>query len=104
MSDTVSVEALDNLLKGKSHFAFIDVREPGEYNATHIPGASLIPRRRLEFQMLLAVPVKSTHIVLCDDDGRRALLAASTSERMRYRRVSVLEGGINRWMVKGYAT
>ena len=35
---------------------------------------------------------------MCDDDGRRAALAADTVERMGYRDVSVLEGGINAWV------
>ena len=30
-------------------YALIDVREIGEYNASHMPGSSLIPRARLEF-------------------------------------------------------
>jgi rhodanese-related sulfurtransferase len=36
-------------------------------------------------------------IVVCADTGRRAALAAQTLERMGYRRVAVLEGGVNRW-------
>ena len=43
-------------------------------------------------------------IVLCDDDGRRAQLAAATLERLGYRHVSVLDGGINRWVTDGLAT
>ena len=45
------------------------------------------------------------HVILCDDDGRRALpLAAATVERMGYRHVSVLDGGINRWVSSDYPT
>ena len=40
MVDRLSPEALNNLCEGKSQFAFIDVREAGEYNSSHIPGAS----------------------------------------------------------------
>ena len=98
MADYLSSAALKNLLAGSTPFAFIDVREAGEYNSSHIPGASLIPRRQLEFQMSLAVPFKGTQVVVCDDDGRRAALAAATLERMGYRNVAVLTGGINRWV------
>ena len=66
MPEKISAEALDALLKEKSRFALIDVREPGEYNSSHIPGASLIPRRRLEFQMRDSVPGMSIPIVVCD--------------------------------------
>src|SRR4029453_12003928 len=104
MADTITPAALDSLLKSNTRFAFIDVREAGEYNSSHIPGASLLPRRQLEFQMRLAVPCTGTPVVVCDDDGRRAPLAAATLERMGYTRVSVLDGGINRWVSQNYAT
>jgi rhodanese-related sulfurtransferase len=98
MADHLSPAALKNLLAGATPFAFIDVREAGEYNSSHIPGSSLMPRRQLEFHLSLAVPFQGTQVVLCDDDGRRAPLAAATLERMGYRNVAVLAGGINRWV------
>jgi rhodanese-related sulfurtransferase len=104
VSEKISPEELKRLLSGSSSFALIDVREAGEYNSSHIPGASLISRRQLEFHMPLAVPFKGTPVIVCDDDGRRAQLAAATLERLGYRQVSVLDGGINRWVTHDYAT
>jgi rhodanese-related sulfurtransferase len=104
MVDKVSPETLKSMLDGGSQFALIDVREAGEYNSTHIPGSSLISRRQVEFLMPNAVPFKGTLIVVCDDDGRRAQLAAATLERLGYSRVSILDGGINRWATNGYPT
>ena len=104
MSTSISTQELDSLLHGDSVFALIDVREAGEYNSSHIPDSSLIPRRQLEAQMGQAAPVESVHIVVCDDDGRRAKLAAATLGNMGYPAVSVLDGGINRWSVEGYPT
>jgi rhodanese-related sulfurtransferase len=104
MADHLAPAALKNLLAGSTPFAFIDVREAGEYNSSHIPGASLLPRRQLEFHMALAVPCKGTQVVVCDDDGRRASLAAATLERMGYRNVAVLAGGINRWVSENHHT
>ena len=97
MATKTSAETLKGLLAGEAPFALIDVREAGEYNSTHIPGSSLIPRRRLEFQMPVAVPFKGAQVVVCDDDGRRAQAAAGTLEDMCYTNVSVLDGGINKW-------
>lgn len=104
MANGISPKDLSRLLEGNSQFALIDVREAGEYNSTHIPDSSLISRRQLEFEMSTAVPVKAALVVLCDDEGGRADLAASTLERMGYSQVSVLEGGINRWATEGYPT
>ncbi len=88
---------LQTLLSSDAPFALIDVRDPPEYNASHIPGAALMPRRLLEFELPLAVPHASTTIVLCDEDERRVHFAAATVERMGYIDVSTLSGGVNRW-------
>ena len=45
MASAISPQALKALLDGDSQFALIDVRDTGEYNSTHIPDSSLIPRR-----------------------------------------------------------
>ena len=104
MTSEVSPGTLNDLLSGSSQFALIDVREPGEYNSSHIPGAGLIPRRQLESQIGDAVPHAATPIVVCDDDGRRAKLAAGTLERLGYGSVSHLAGGINRWVTERLPT
>ena len=104
MAATIAPASLKSLLEGKTPFALIDVREAGEYNSSHIPGSSLIARRQLEFAVPQAVPFKGTPLVVCDDDGRRAALAARTLERLGYRQVSVLDGGINRWVTEGLPT
>ncbi len=104
MPGEVSPQELQNMLDGDAPFALIDVREPGEYNSTHIPWSSVIPRRLLEFQMADSVPHKGVPVVLCDDDGRRAALAAKTLEAMGYDKVSVLSGGINWWVSQNQPT
>ncbi|MYC29228.1 MAG: rhodanese-related sulfurtransferase [Chloroflexi bacterium] len=97
MSHEISAESLAALFESSESFALIDVREAGEYNSSHIPGASLIPRRELEFRIAASAPFTGAHIVLCDDDGRRAALAAGTLESLGYSNVSVLARGINGW-------
>ena len=104
MSTMISDAELDALLDGDTPFALIDVRESGEYNSSHIPGACLIPRRRIEFIIEESVPAKGVEVVVCDDDGRRAPLAAATLERLGYTKVSILDGGINRWAARDYPT
>ena len=104
MATTISAKDLTALMQAKSKFALIDVREVGEYNSSHISDSSLIPRKELEFRMEVSAPVKSEKIVICDDNGRRAGLAAATLERMGYSNVSVLDRGINQWATEGFPT
>ena len=84
--------------------ALIDVRETGEYNTAHIPGSWSLPRRQIEYRMAEMVPWPGARIVVCDDDGARAALAAVTMESMGYTNVSVLAGGSNRWVTEGHGT
>ena len=54
--------------------------------------------------MTALVPFKGVTVIVCDDDGRRAKLAAATLECMGYPHVSSLEAGINRWSTMDYPT
>ena len=104
MAQPISTAQLQELFNGNIPFALIDVREPGEYNASHIPGSSLIPRRMLEFDLPAAVPHPNTRVALCDDDCRRVSKAVETVERMGYSDVVWLDGGVNRWMSLDHPT
>jgi rhodanese-related sulfurtransferase len=97
MSREITAAALAELLDTHATLALVDVREPGEYNLAHIAGASSVPRRQLETRLGRLVPFRGVDVVVCDDTGRRAALAAATLERMGYTRVAVLQGGVNRW-------
>ncbi|MBI4574403.1 MAG: sulfurtransferase [candidate division NC10 bacterium] len=101
---SIAPSTLRHLLHEGSTLALIDVREQGEYNAAHIPGASSLPRRLIEFRLQRLVPCPAVQIVCCDDDERRARLAGKTADRMGYVRVAVLEGGVNRWASLGLPT
>ncbi len=104
MTDLISAGELASLLSGSAPFALIDVRDVGEYNSSHIPGSSLIPRRELEFRMHDSVPFLRAKVVVCDDDGQRAALTAGMLTEMGYTNVSYLDGGMNRWVVERFPT
>src|SRR5262245_58760926 len=98
MVKQVSVEDLIRIRSdGKPH-ALIDVRETAEYNLAHIAGSCSVPRRLLELRMQELVPFAGTRTIVCDDDGRRAALAVRTLEAMGFSDVSMLTGGLNRWV------
>jgi len=84
--------------------AFLDVREPGEYNDAHIPRVTLLPRSQLEARLTLVVPDRSTPITFVDNDGRRATLAAALAAAVGYTAAGVLAGGIDAWTAAGLKT
>ena len=104
MPTYTTAHELRALLSSQKEFALLDVRDAGSYNSAHIPGASLLPRHRIEYDLPVLVPYPGAPLIFCDDAGRQAFLAAATAERMGYSRVSVLEGGINRWTSLDFPT
>ena len=84
MPTQITPHDLQQRLTADAPIALIDVRDAPEYNASHIPSSSLIPRRMLEFALPDAVPHPDTAVVLCDDDEQRVHFAAATVEQMGY--------------------
>lgn len=82
----------------------LDVREPDEYAAGHLPGAVSVPRGLLEFK-LSATPAMTPRdlkvVVYCKSGGRAALAAASMKD-MGYLQVVSLVGGFDGWQSAGY--
>ncbi len=80
----------------------LDVREPSEYKAGHIPYAKNLPRGFLEFKIAKLVPDKSTPIVVYCRSGHRASLATLRLMTMGYGNAKNLKGGIVGWKKAGY--
>jgi len=80
----------------------IDVREPGEYAAGHIPGAINIPRGLLEFQIWKQVgfPAKSEvnkPLYLQCSSGNRASLAAKALKDLGFTDVTAVVMNLDEW-------
>ncbi len=83
----------------------IDVREPEEYQAGHIPGALLIPRGLLEFKIGMDADLapRDTRIVLYCKTSGRATLCAHALQQMGYHHVKSIAGGFDAWQASGRA-
>jgi rhodanese-related sulfurtransferase len=81
----------------------IDVREPDEYAAGHLPGAMSIPRGLLEFRLSAAPELqpRDLKIVVYCKTGGRAALAACALHEMGYVSVQSLAGGFDAWAAAG---
>jgi len=75
----------------------IDVREGDEYNDGYIPGATWIPRGKLELRIEDAVPNRDEDVVLYCAGGNRSALAAKSLRELGYTRVSSMAGGYGAW-------
>jgi rhodanese-related sulfurtransferase len=72
----------------------LDVREPAEYRAGHLPGSVMAPGGQLVQETDSWLGVWGARVVLADDTGVRARMTASWLRRMGWDAV-VLEGGLD---------
>ncbi len=79
----------------------IDVREEFEYETVRVGGSVHISRGVLEMMVEHEYPDRNTPILLYCSRGERSALAALTLNRMGYRNVASIEGGLNAWREKG---
>jgi rhodanese-related sulfurtransferase len=87
----------------------LDVRDLVESERGHVPGATILPRRRIEFRIEALVRDRDTALVVVDGGEQiesamrdpRARLAADTLAALGYRDVAVLEGGVAAWRQAG---
>ena len=81
----------------------VDVREPEEWGAGHIPGAVHVPKSYLESRIEGAVPDHEKHVVLYCASGNRSAWAARTLiEDLGYEHVESMSGGFTLWKDRGY--
>lgn len=82
----------------------IDVREPAEFEAGHLPNAISIPRGVLEFKTgdHPALANKDANIVLYCKTGGRSALATHSLQRLGYTQVASMSGGFDGWASSGH--
>lgn len=80
----------------------IDVRETGEWDQGHLPGAIHIPRGFLESRVGGATSGTDQELLISCASGQRSLLAAKTLADMGYTNVTNLAGGFARWKQNNY--
>jgi rhodanese-related sulfurtransferase len=94
---------------GREGWHFLDVREPDEFAAGHVPGARSSPRGFLEVKADLEHPKRdpwladrSRKLVLYCGGGHRSALAAATLQAMGFETVRSLAEGWTGWTSRGY--
>ena len=101
----ITPKELKAKLDAKEDFLLIDVREPAEFEHSHIDGAHLVPRGIIEAAADTSYPkhypplsgARNQQIVLyCATSGRSAM-ATAVLQMMGYKNVLNLAGGFVRW-------
>lgn len=91
----ISAAELQTLLAGEDPPLLLDVREPHEFSAGHIPGSVLIPMGEITGR-LNEIPQDRTVVVICRS-GNRSGQVAGTLAGHGYTRVLNLQGGVLDW-------
>ena len=100
---TIDMDELARWRAGSDHrtLYLLDVRNPEEYEAGHMPGSKSAPGGQLVQATDRYVGTMRSRLVLIDDDGVRATMTASWLVQMGWPDVAVLRGGLDGALEKG---
>ena len=103
-TEQTGVEEVHGALERGEDVTVVDVREPDEWDAGHVPGAKHLPRGLLEYKAADELPDKDARIVVHCALGGRGALAAKSLQEMGYTNVANMEGGVKAWRENGFET
>ena len=101
--EIITVDQAYEIYSSDKEYLFVDVRNEGEYNRSHIKGAILIPVKEIEAN-LDKIPKDKIIIVYCNGKGcEKSSTAAKILVYNGYAQVYGVGGlGIYEWIDKGY--
>jgi rhodanese-related sulfurtransferase len=86
-----------SMMENGNAFHLIDIREDGEFLRGRVAGAVHLGRGILERDIEGRIPDREARIVLYCGGGYRSALAADSLQRMGYKNVLSMAGGIRAW-------
>lgn len=100
--ERVSAADVKAMISDGGELGLFDVREEGEFAAGHLLFGVPLPLSKLELRAPLLAPRRDVRIVLIDSDDGRADRAAARLNRLGYRSILAMAGGIAAWTSAGY--
>jgi len=97
-----NVDDVKNRMDRRDKFLLVDVREESEYAKDHLPGAVHLGKGVIERDIEARVPDLNEEMILYCGGGFRSALAADNLQKMGYRNVISMDGGIRGWREKSY--
>jgi len=98
----ITIAEVKRKLEAGERFRFVDVREDHEWEQGHAAGAEHLGRGILERDIEQMAPDKEAEVVLYCGGGYRSALAADNLQKMGYRNVFSMAGGIRAWREASY--
>ena len=95
-------DAAASLKSGKA--VIVDVRDKDEWDEGHIPGAMHLSRGTIELDIEERVPDPNAMIICHCGGGGRSALAAQSLQKMGYKNVRSMAGGLKAWKAAGLPT
>jgi len=99
-----SVPAADvkAVVEKKEKVILLDVRDPNEFAAGHLPGAVSVSRGLLEWRIWGAVPDQNAKIFVYCRTGGRAAFATKVLNDLGYKNAVLMDAQFEDWIKAGY--
>ena len=97
-----TVDDVKKRLDKGDKLTLVDVREESEYAKDHLPGAIHLGKGIIERDIEEKVPDMDAEIILYCGGGFRSALSADNLQKMGYKNVISMDGGIREWREKSY--
>ena len=101
--DTIKVKDLNEAISSDTPPTIVDIRIPGDYQDSHIPGSINIPQDDLGSSGDLPEDREAPIITVCNI-GKFSKHATLYLKSKGYRNVRSAKGGLNEWVRKGFST
>lgn len=105
---TIGMEEYRNVVERPGDALLVDVREPNEFAAGHVPGAINIPRGVLEFQIWKQVGYPASlaldrNVIPQCQSGNRASLAAQSLAELGFTHTTAVVMSLDDWQQTGHS-
>jgi rhodanese-related sulfurtransferase len=98
----VSAAEVKEVLDKKEQVVILDVRDPWEYAAGHLPGAINVSRGTLEFKIWDKVSDLNAKIYVYCQTTMRSALATKTLNDLGYKNAVLMNAQFPEWVQAGY--
>jgi len=98
----VSAADVKAMIDKKDKVIYLDVRDPGEFAAGHLPGAMNISRGTLEFNVFNKIQDQNAKVIVYCKTAGRSTLATKTLNDLGYKNAVLMDAQFEDWIKAGY--